>query len=172
MYSRRASDASMLTTASDSRYSAKYSIGLSGPDKGLPNARVNHHIRRIVCRTPVDRQDDSAQAGPAPRRTGASNPTRWGRAQRAATFGRIAAFPFQNDSLAANWICRDDPASPVGRRVLVILPKVGLPTTLPGGPRLGWLNRSKTSARSCRPTPLPACTFLISDSRCCGRPAR
>ena len=33
----------------------------------------------------------------------------------------------------------------MGRRVLVILPNVGLPTMLPGGPKLGWLNRSKTS---------------------------
>src|SRR5215813_1060641 len=35
----------------------------------------------------------------------------------------------------ANWICREDPDSPVGNRVLVIWPKLGVPTTMPGGPK-------------------------------------
>ena len=56
----------------------------------------------------------------------------------------------QNDSFTANWIWREEPASPVGRRVLEILPNVGVPTMFPGGPKFGWLNRSKMSARNCR----------------------
>ena len=56
----------------------------------------------------------------------------------------------QKDNFATSWIWRDEPASPVGRRVREIFPNVGLPTTFPGGPRFGWLNRSNASARSCR----------------------
>ena len=55
----------------------------------------------------------------------------------------------QNTSFIPNCICRDDPDSPVGNRVLVIRPKPGLPTTFPGWPKFGWLKRSKNSARNC-----------------------
>ena len=68
-----------------------------------------------------------------------------GRGQEQRASARAA---HQNDSFATSWIWRDEPASPVGSRVREILPKVGLPTTLPGGPKLGWLNRSNASARS------------------------
>jgi hypothetical protein len=47
-----------------------------------------------------------------------------------------------------NCTCRDDPDSPVGKRVLVILPNPGLPMTFPGWPRFAWFNRSKISARN------------------------
>jgi hypothetical protein len=56
--------------------------------------------------------------------------------------------PRQNATLAASWIWRDDPASPVGSRVREIFPKVGLPTRLPGGPKLTWLKMLNTSACS------------------------
>jgi hypothetical protein len=38
----------------------------------------------------------------------------------------------QNLNFRANWICRDEPESPVANRVLVIWPKVALATTRPG----------------------------------------
>ena len=62
---------------------------------------------------------------------------------------------FRMTIFTASWIWREDPASPVANRVLVILPNEGLPTMFPGGPKFGWLNRSKTSMRNCRST-LPA----------------
>ena len=69
-----------------------------------------------------------------------------GRGQDERTAAMVA---HQNDSFAESWIWRDEPASPVGSRVRDIFPNVGLPTTLPGGPKLGWLNRSNASARNC-----------------------
>src|SRR5437762_4858387 len=38
--------------------------------------------------------------------------------------------------------------SPVGKRVLVMRPKLGLATTPPGWPKLAWLKRSKIPARN------------------------
>src|SRR4029077_18382634 len=60
-------------------------------------------------------------------------------------------------------ICRDDPESPVGNRVLLITPNDVLPTVavLPGWPRFAWLNRLKISTRNCA-RELPASfRFLI-----------
>lgn len=45
----------------------------------------------------------------------------------------------------------------------MILPKVGLPTMLPGGPKLAWLNRSKTSTRSCKRSDPRGFMFFATD---------
>lgn len=45
---------------------------------------------------------------------------------------RISKRNVQNISFAANCSCRDDPNSPVGKRVFVMTPKFGLPTMFPG----------------------------------------
>src|SRR5262245_18637318 len=54
-------------------------------------------------------------------------------------------------SFSANCTCRDDPESPVAKRVFVITPKDVLPTcaTRPGWPKFAWLKISKNSARNC-----------------------
>src|SRR5436190_18844629 len=59
----------------------------------------------------------------------------------------VASHPHHN-SFTANCIWRDEPDSPVGKRVEVTRLKFGLPTRLPGWPKLVWLNRSKTSVRN------------------------
>src|SRR5262245_41789844 len=56
---------------------------------------------------------------------------------------------FQKMSFSANCNCLDEPESPVAKRVLVILPKLVVPNTRPGWPKLVWLNRSKISVRNC-----------------------
>src|SRR5206468_3836589 len=68
-------------------------------------------------------------------------------------------------NFAANWICRADPESPVGNRVLLITPNDVLPTVAvrPGWPRFAWLNRLKTSTRSCTRAAPDSVTFLMSD---------
>src|SRR5262245_6103947 len=69
----------------------------------------------------------------------------------------------QHHTLIPNWICRDEPASPVGNRVRVILPNVGLPTMLPGGPKFAWLKRLKMSTRNCTRAREPVVTFLMTE---------
>src|SRR5262245_53344980 len=68
-------------------------------------------------------------------------------------------------NFAANWICRADPESPVGKRVFEITPNDVLPTLAerPGRPRFAWLNRLKISSRNCA-FALPLSTrFLITE---------
>ena len=43
----------------------------------------------------------------------------------------------QNRTFRANWICRAEPLSPGGKRVLSMMPKFLAPTILPGCPKLG-----------------------------------
>src|SRR5215510_6278746 len=69
----------------------------------------------------------------------------------------------QKISFRANCACRDEPDSPVGKRVLVIRPKDGVPTTFPGWPKFAWLKRSKNSARNCTRILSPSAVFLITE---------
>src|SRR5262249_33563810 len=71
----------------------------------------------------------------------------------------------QKRNFAANWICRADPESPVGKRVLEIKPTEVLPTAAecPGGPRSAWWNRLKLSTRGCARAEPAIATFLMND---------
>src|SRR5215471_7323094 len=71
----------------------------------------------------------------------------------------------QNWNLTANWICRADPESPVGKRVLAITPNEVLPTVAirPGCPKFDWLNRLNTSTRNCARERPARSRFLMND---------
>src|SRR3954454_300024 len=62
---------------------------------------------------------------------------------------------------SCNW--RDDPESPVGKRVLLINPKVEVPSVEKGCPKFVWFNKSKASARNCQLRRSESFVFLIRE---------
>lgn len=56
-----------------------------------------------------------------------------------------------------------EPKSPVGKRVLVISPKVALPKFKFGSPKFGWLKISNASARNSEPMRSVILVTLISE---------
>src|SRR6266850_7781921 len=74
-------------------------------------------------------------------------------------------FPFtQKRSFIANCSWRDEPDSPVGKRVAVTRLKLGLPAMLPGWPKFAWLKRSKNSVRNWKRVLSPSAMFLLSET--------
>ena len=101
---------------------------LSRERREAPKLDGNQLRRLAVRRAPVDRVDAGA------------------RRVDVRTVARA-----QNRTFTANWICRAEPESPVGKRVFVITPNVVLPTVAmrPGSPRLAWLKMLNASTRNC-----------------------
>src|SRR5262245_27590955 len=83
-----------------------------------------------------------------------------------------SAFTRQNRNFAANWICRAEPESPVGKRVLEMTPNDVLPTVAvrPGRPRFAWSNTLNTSSRSCARAAPASRTFLITEKSVLPKP--
>src|SRR6266404_938005 len=74
-----------------------------------------------------------------------------------------------NINFNANWICREEPESPVWQRGLVVTPKLfAAPgtngcATRPGCPKLAWLKTSKNSARNCTRVVSDSFVFLMTE---------
>ena len=78
----------------------------------------------------------------------------------------------QKISFAAICSCREEPRSPIGKRVAVIRPKLVEPAVAvtPGLLKLGWLATSKASARSWRLRVSKRRVFFSSDTSTSAKP--
>ena len=108
---------------------------------------VEFYIGGVIPIIPVQ-SPAHVLTGLASRARNADEDVAYPRRKRQAPLRRISTTLHQRITLMPNWICRDDPDSPVGKRVFVIRPKPGVPTTFPGWPKFAWLKRSKTSTRN------------------------